>query len=125
MAAEKEKARLYGQLTAEQARGTSIVTPLFPPRVLHRARRVSVVQPSISVMASSDAEMDGAPRVKFAQPQIIQEEGFVYDPDQNPDEKRQLRKNYRSLNKYSEGTSWLIWIYQDIVEVKYRQIESE
>ena len=50
--------------------------------------------------------MDEAPRVKFAPPEIITDDGLAYDPDQDPEEKRRLRKSYRDLNKYTEGTSY-------------------
>ena len=39
---------------------------------------------------SSDVEMDNATNM-------------VYDPDQDASEKRDLRKNYRGLNKTIEG----------------------
>lgn len=32
---------------------------------------------------------------------------FIYDPDQDPEEKRTVRKNYRSLAKTVEGASFL------------------
>jgi hypothetical protein len=32
-----------------------------------------------------------------------------YDPDQDPEEKRQVRKKYRDLNKGTEGTHRLVY----------------
>jgi non-structural maintenance of chromosomes element 4 len=41
----------------------------------------------------SDIEMDDAPRAK----------GLAYDPEQDPEEKRKVRKSYRTLDKKLEG----------------------
>ena len=42
-------------------------------------------------MSSSDVEMDSAPN------------NLAYDPDQDPEEKRDVRKKYRALQKTTEG----------------------
>lgn len=36
---------------------------------------------------------------------------FIYDPDQDPEEKRAVRKNYRSLAKTVEGASSFRHLY--------------
>jgi hypothetical protein len=42
-------------------------------------------------MPSSDVEMDPAPN------------NLAYDPDQDPEEKRNVRKKYRAIQKAAEG----------------------
>jgi hypothetical protein len=56
---------------------------------------------------SSDVEIDEQlPRVRFSgKPDIAKDDGLAYDPDQDPEEKRKVRKDYRSLNKDTEGAS--------------------
>jgi hypothetical protein len=50
---------------------------------------------------TSSQQVNGG--VRFAQNVDLGEKGFVYDPDQNPEEKRQVRRRYRDLNKIGEG----------------------
>jgi hypothetical protein len=42
-------------------------------------------------MSSSDVEMDSGPN------------NLAYDPDQDPEEKRDVRKKYRAIQKTTEG----------------------
>ena len=42
-------------------------------------------------MSSSDVEMDFVPN------------NLAYDPDQDPEEKRDVRKKYRAIQKTAEG----------------------
>lgn len=45
--------------------------------------------------SSSDVEMDAGPHIN----------DLAYDPDQDPEEKRDVRKKYRAIQKTTDGTS--------------------
>ena len=57
-------------------------------------------------MADSDVEME-------ASTSGANKSGFTYDPDQNPELKREIRRNYRDLARQTEGISlfrvFLFW----------------
>lgn len=41
---------------------------------------------------------------------------MVFDPDQDPEEKRAVRQNYRSLTKRIEGTLSPLLIFSEVLE---------
>lgn len=56
---------------------------------------------------SSDAEMESGPsqskpKVRFGKDKL------AYDPDQDPEEKRQVRRQYRELHKNYEGADSIL-----------------
>jgi hypothetical protein len=42
--------------------------------------------------------------LRFAEKADFGEKGFAYDPDQDHEEKREVRRGYRNLQKNTEGT---------------------
>jgi hypothetical protein len=54
-------------------------------------------------MARDRDNGEGSSHVQFADNIDLSQGGFAYDPDQNSEEKRQVRRGYRNLAKTTEG----------------------
>jgi hypothetical protein len=68
-------------------------------------------------MARDRDNGEGSSHVQFADNVDLSQGGFAYDPDQNSEEKRQVRRGYRNLAKTTEGmyACVLYYYYQSLI----------
>jgi hypothetical protein len=73
----------------------------------------------------SDVEMDENGELNGQSKSFIrtfyEPSGMVFDPDQDPEEKRAVRQNYRSLTKKIEGVHIICYPFNKYVYIEFKE----